>query len=173
MSANQEHHHVVISFVLYFTGTCKTRSHATSRARHDVTLPAAERGHAKSKRETPHQPIRQASASSIRAPVVTSHANANCTLPPLYHAEQTSPCSPPAPSPAPRLVRHSPAPLPAPAAATTAPRAPSNLPEPRTTSSTASVPTLLSTPLSLASSGASCRSSKYLDTWGRSGGGGG
>ena len=164
MSANQDHHHVVVSFILHFTGTCKTRERATSRGRHDVTLPAAERGHAKSKRETPHQPIRQASVSSIRAPVVTPHANANCTPSPLYYAEQTSPCSPPAPSLALRLVRHLPAPLPAPAAATTAPRAPSNSPEPRTTSSTASVPILLSTPLSLASSGASCRSSKYLDT---------
>jgi hypothetical protein len=158
--------------ILNFTGTCETAERDfTRQTRRHITGSRAQ--HAKRKRETPHQPIRQASVSSIRAPAVTPHANTNCTPSPLYHAEPTSPCSPLDPSPAPRLARHLPAPLPAPAAATTAPRAPSSSPDPRTTSSTASVPTSLSTLLNLESSGASCRSSKYLVTWGglRDGGG--
>ncbi len=157
-SVNEYHHHLISS--THIENHIRNRN-ATPRDTHDVTLPGRRANHAKGKRESPHQPIRQASVSSIRAPSVTRHANTNCTPSPLYYAEHTSLCSPLDPSLAPRLARHLPAPLPAPAAATTAPRAPSNLPDPRTTSSTASVPTLLSTPLSLASSGASYRSSKY------------
>ena len=77
---------------------------------------------------------------------------------------QPSTCSPSASSPAPRRAWRLPALPSVRPDATTAPRARSSLREPRTTSSTASVPVLLSTALSLASSGASCRYSKSPDT---------
>lgn len=143
------------------------RQVAPTRPVHDVTLPVG----VGKLRISPSELRAPSPVSSIRSWLLchnlTAHAYAhtNCDHPPspLHPKPATpnpSPCSPPALSPAPPRARPLPALLPAPAAATTAPRAPSNLPVPRTMSSTVSVLTFSSTLASLASSGASFRSSK-------------